>query len=139
MQHHLLYIPHSHLHILFKYFSQWQTTPSQNSLVYILTHYDFRKGLKIFSLEFFSFILCLYKMTGFPGSSVVRNSPAKQEMKVSSLQKEMTTHSSIFVQEIRWTEETSTLQSMGLQRVRDDFLLNSNHKWDDGCSANLLW
>ena len=36
------------------------------------------------------------------------------------LEEEMTTHSSILVWEIPWTEEPGVLQSMGLQRVRHD-------------------
>ena len=37
-----------------------------------------------------------------------------------SLEEEMATHSSILAWEIPWTEETSGLQLMGLQRVRHD-------------------
>ena len=61
---------------------------------------------------------------GFPGSSVVKNPPAKQETQVRSLgredplEKEMATHSSILAWEIPSTEEIDRLQSMGLQRVR---------------------
>ena len=36
------------------------------------------------------------------------------------LEKEMTTHSSIPVWEIPWTEEPGRLQSMGLERVKHD-------------------
>ena len=36
------------------------------------------------------------------------------------LEKEMTTHSSIFAWRIPWTEEPGGLQSMGLQRVGRD-------------------
>ena len=36
------------------------------------------------------------------------------------LEEEMATHSSIFAREIPWTEEPGGLQSMGLQRVRND-------------------
>ena len=61
-----------------------------------------------------------------PGGSVVKNPPAMQETQIQSLsgedplEKEMATHSSILVWEIPWTEETGGLQSMGLQRVRQD-------------------
>ena len=51
----------------------------------------------------------------FPGGSVVKNPPAKQETWVQSLEKEMATLSSILAWEIPWTEEPSELQSMGLQ------------------------
>ena len=59
---------------------------------------------------------------GFPGGSVVKNLPAKQDTLVGflgqddSLEKEMATHSSILAREILQTEEPGTLQSMGLQK-----------------------
>ena len=48
---------------------------------------------------------------GFPGGSVVKNLPTKQEMQVrflgqeDPLEKEMATHSSILVWKIPWTED----------------------------------
>ena len=62
----------------------------------------------------------------FPGGSVVKNLPPKQEMQVLSLgwedplQMEMATHSSIFAWEIPRTEEPGRLQRMGSQRVTND-------------------
>ena len=59
---------------------------------------------------------------GFPGGSVIRNPPAKQEMQVLSLgwedplEKEMVTHFCILVWEIPWIEEPGGLQSMGSQK-----------------------
>ena len=59
---------------------------------------------------------------GFPGGSLVKNLPAKQETQVQSLdekdplEKEMATHSSILTWEIPWTEEPGGLQSVGLQK-----------------------
>ena len=56
----------------------------------------------------------------------VKNLSAMQETQVLSLgqedplEKEMTTHSSILVWKIPWTEEPGGLQSKGLQRVRYD-------------------
>ena len=61
---------------------------------------------------------------GFPGGSVVKIPPAKQEMWVqslgweNSLEKEIATHSSILAWEIPWTEEPGGLQSTGLQKNR---------------------
>ena len=61
---------------------------------------------------------------GFPGGSVVKNLPGKQETWVwsmgqeDSLEKEMATHFSILGWEIPWTEEPGRLWSMGSQRVR---------------------
>ena len=63
---------------------------------------------------------------GFPGGSVVKNQPVKQEMqkmlaqslgRKDPLEKEMATHSSILAWEIPWSEEPGSLQSMGSQRV----------------------
>ena len=71
-------------------------------------------------------LLFWLSVMGFPGGSVVKNLPAKQEMQVQSLgredslEKEMSTHSSILAWEIPWTEEPGGLQSMGSQRVRHD-------------------
>ena len=55
---------------------------------------------------------------GFPGSSVIKNPPAKQEMQVGflgwedPLVKEMAAHSSILAWRIPGTEESGGLQSM---------------------------
>ena len=68
-------------------------------------------------------------MLDFPGGSVVKNPPSRQEtqeMRVPSpgqevpLEKGMATHSSILAWRILGTEEPDGLQSMGSQRVRDD-------------------
>ena len=57
---------------------------------------------------------------GFPGGSVVKSPPAKQETQglEGPLEKEMATHSSILAWRIPRTEEPGGLQSMGSQRVR---------------------
>ena len=58
---------------------------------------------------------------GFPGDSVVKSLPAKQEMWVRSLgwedplEKDMATHSSILAWGIPWTEDLGGLESMGSQ------------------------
>ena len=60
----------------------------------------------------------------FPGGSMVRNLPAKQDMQVRSLgqedplEMEMATLSSILAEIILWTEEPGGLQSTGLQESR---------------------
>ena len=65
-------------------------------------------------------------LTQLSRCSVVKNLPAKQEMRVQSLgqadhlEKELALHSSILAWEIPWTEEPGRLQSMGSQRVRLD-------------------
>ena len=56
-------------------------------------------------------------------AQTVKNLPAMQETQVQSLgqedslEKEMTTHSSILAWRIPWTEEPGGLQSMGLKGV----------------------
>ena len=65
-------------------------------------------------------------MRGFPGGSVLKNSPEMQETQVRSLgqedplEKEMATHSSILAWSIPQTEELGGLESMGSQKVRHD-------------------
>ena len=60
-------------------------------------------------------------MWGFPGGTMAKNLPDKQETWVQSLdqedplEKEVATHSSILAWEIPWTEGPGSLQSMGLQ------------------------
>ena len=60
---------------------------------------------------------------GFPGGSVVKNLPAKQETRVwtlgweDTLGEEVATHSSNLAGKIPCTEEPGRLQSMGSQRV----------------------
>ena len=69
----------------------------------------------------------MYKIDrGFPGGSVVKNLPAKQETRVTSLaredplEKEMAAHSSALAWRIPWMEGPGGLQSMRSQRVRHD-------------------
>ena len=74
------------------------------------------------------------KNRDFPGGSVVKNPPAKTgDMGLipgweGSLEKEMATFSSILACEIPWTEEPGQLQSMGLQRVRHNWVTEHAHK-----------
>ena len=57
---------------------------------------------------------------------MVKSLPAMWEIQVQSLgqedppEKEMATHSSTVAWKIPWMEEPGRLQSMGLQRVRQD-------------------
>ena len=59
---------------------------------------------------------------GFPGGSVVKNLPAKQEIWVQSLgledpqEKEMATHSGILAWELPWTDDRGGLWSMGVSK-----------------------
>ena len=69
-------------------------------------------------------------MTTFPQS--LKNLPTVQETQVRSLgwedplEKEMATYSSILAWKISWTEKPGGLQSMGLQRVGNDGVTNTN-------------
>ena len=63
----------------------------------------------------------------FPAAQTVKNLPAMQETRVRSLgqgdpleKNGMATYSSILAWRISWTEESSGLQSMGLQRIGHD-------------------
>ena len=64
---------------------------------------------------------------GFPGSSVVKNLPAMQELqgtwvrslgRKDLLEEDMAAHSSVLAWRTPWTEKPGGLQSIGSQRVR---------------------
>ena len=77
----------------------------------------------------------------FPGDSMVKNLPAKQEMWVWSLgwedppENEMATHFSILVWRIPWTEEPGRLPSRGLQRVGHNWATNIHQ----GGGSSAFW
>ena len=64
-------------------------------------------------------------------AQMVKNLPAMWETQVLSLSQEdplkkrMATHSSILAQRMPWTKEPGGLQSMELQRVRQDWVINT--------------
>ena len=76
---------------------------------------------------FLAYSKCLIHI-GLTDGSVVKNPPAKQEMWVQflgledPLEEEMATPSSILDWRIPRTEEPGGLQSIGLQRVRHDWV-----------------
>ena len=77
-------------------------------------------------IDVIKIILCFIHLSmGFPSGSVVKNSPAGQEvqeMGVRSLSWEgMAAHSSILAWRIPWTVEPGGIQSAGLQRVKHDW------------------
>ena len=80
-------------------------------------------------MQYLSFGVCL---RDFPIAQSVKNLPAMQETQVpflgqeDPLEKEMAIHSSILAWRIPWTEEPGGLQSMGLQRVRYDEVINTH-------------
>ena len=71
-----------------------------------------------------------YTVLGFPSGSAVKNLPTMQETEVGSLsqedtlEKKMTTHSSILAWDIPWTEEPGGLQSRGSQELDMTWWLN---------------
>ena len=84
-------------------------------------------------------------------AQTVKNLPAMQVTWVWSLgwedplKKEMATHSDVLDWIILWTEEPGGLQSMRLQRVRDDCATNTKYhfiwtwKWSLSVVPNSLW
>ena len=74
---------------------------------------------------FHSLSLCL-DLPAWWFIQMVKNLPTVQETQLKSMgqkdpvYKGMATHSSILTWRIPWTEETDSLQSMGLQRVGQD-------------------
>ena len=90
--------------------------------------------LKIFSL-IFVFVLLMYYLCemglllGLPRSGSGKESACQRRRSKRQfrslggedpLEEEMTTHSSILARRVPWTEESSGLQSMGSQGVRQD-------------------
>ena len=73
-------------------------------------------------MDFVDFVDYYELCTGFPGGSVVKNLPTNAGDASSipgqedPLEKEMTTHSSIFAWKIPWTKKPGRLQSMGSQK-----------------------
>ena len=74
--------------------------------------------------------LCL-SLCASPGAQTVKNLPAMRETQVRSLsqedplEKEMATRSSIVAWRIPWREEPGKLQSLGSQRVRNNWATNT--------------
>ena len=72
-------------------------------------------------------MLCVLSLV----AQMVKNLPAMQEIQVlslgweDSLEKEVTTHSSILAWRIQWTEEPGRLHTMGLQRFGHDWAANN--------------
>ena len=75
----------------------------------------------------------LHYNQGFPGVSVAKNPPAKQEMQVwplgweDPLKNEMAALSSILAWKIPWTEEPGRLQSTKSQRVGHSLVTKQQH------------
>ena len=75
---------------------------------------------------------------------MVKNLPAMQESWVwslgweESLEKGMATYSSILAWDIPWTEEPCRLHSMGSQRVRQDWVTNTNTHTPLGRTQKIL-
>ena len=98
-----------------------------------------------FSIIIYHRILKIVPCTvwGFPNGSVVKNPPAMQETQVWSLgqedpleEEEMATHSSILAWKIPRTEEPGVLRSMGLQKVRHDWV--TEHTYTLYCRTLLF-
>ena len=87
------------------------------------------KGLRCKGTQ--NFVLSYRHFGVYQVTQMVKNLLAMQETWVWSLgqegplEKEMATHSSILAWRIPWTEKSGRLQSMGLQRVRQDWATNT--------------
>ena len=152
-----------HLHFFFFFFKldtgllidSWQlfsfstlTNPSQPSAASDV--YPSGLPLPIMRLFFcfvdFLFWLCFLTLDyqGFHCSSVGKESPAVQETQVWSLgwedplEKERVNHSSILAWKISQTEEPGGLQSMGLQRVRHNWVTNRQHVMSGNSISSYL-
>ena len=98
----------------------------KNFLLYINTTFSLYTHQLTLKLIIFSEFTLVSEQVGFPGGSMVKNSPAmqeeSQEMQVQFLSWEdpleegMATHSSILAGRIPWTEEPGWLQSIGLAK-----------------------
>ena len=115
------------------------------SIIFILSHI-----FKIKS-QYVSFWASLMAQT-------IKHLSAMQETQIwslgweDSLEKEMATHSSILAWRIPWTEEPGRLQSIGLKRVRHDWVTNYMYhftptlQWNEYCAdiknnveENWIW
>ena len=100
-----------------------------------------------YPILFYLILFCniLFYSMGFPGGSVVKNLPAKQEMQVQSLgqedplKKEIATNSSILTWEIRGSEETGGLQFMGSQKFGHDSVQTHTHTFNYIPFYSNLW
>ena len=65
-------------------------------------------------------------------TQMVKNLPVLWETQGQEdpLEKGMATHSSILAWRIPWTEKPEGLLSMGLQRVKHDWVTNMTNTWD---------
>ena len=82
---------------------------------------------RYYSWHIVFYLILALNILGLPDGSDGKNPPAMQNTWVwflcwaDPLEKGMTTHSSILAWNIPWTEEPGGLQSMGWQRVRQDW------------------
>ena len=84
---------------------------------------------------FFFFFYCFQTSLMAQASAYNATDPGSIPRLEDLLEKEMETHSSILACKIPWMEEPGSLQSMGLQRVRHDWVTSLTH-W--GCFAKGL-
>ena len=91
----------------------------------------------IFSTFTIFYVVGSILLFGFPAGSVVKDLPVMQETQETQfrslgqedpLKEGMATHSSILAWRIPWTEEPSTLQFMGSQRVGHDWVTKHRYK-----------
>ena len=97
-----------------------------------LAHPQYRitAGKEILSVGFMELGFLSYFLLGFPGGSVVKNLRTMQKLQETwvqslggedPLEEGMATHSSIVAWRFPWREERGGLESIGLQRVGNDW------------------
>ena len=109
----------------------WPILGHSHSTLVMVKEKCWRKGITV------SRSLTRSHEEGFPIGSVVKNSPALQEMQETQvwslgqedpLEEGMATHSSILAWRIPWTEGPGSLQSKGLKRVRHNWTTEHAHQ-----------
>ena len=119
-------VDYFHKYIFVGTFSIFLSTLPFKHVVYFISSLTMK-----FFITWSPFIQYLPSIKGFPVAQTVKNLPAMQETQVwspgqeDSLEKGMATHSSILAWRIPWTKQSCWLQSMGSQRVGQDWTTNT--------------
>ena len=123
----LLYFPNTSL----KGGHRWSCVLDSSVWSSVLLDWNWEFGHQLLLLSMVRGYLHLYYLCGRFTGTVVKNSPAhagdtRQAVSVPgsgrSPEKEIATHSSILACKVPWTGKPGVLQSMGLQRVRKDWV-----------------
>ena len=101
---------------------RWECSFYKGGLTYFVTSINYVSSHHAAYFKYLLALLVIYTSTnGFPGSSDIKNLPARRDTKFLFLGREdpleegMATHSSILPWRSPWTEEPGGLQSIALQ------------------------